>query len=330
MTVNSQNKRDKIIQELETMIKKETVLNNLYKIRAYRKVVDQLRKLDKIYTYDDVKEVKGIGPKIKQKIEEILKTGKLESAERARKLVNIESYDELLKIHGIGINTAKELIELHNIKSISDLNERIKTNPDLLNDKQKIGLQYYNDIQLKIPRKEAEKHLRKLSKLIKTIDKSIDVKIVGSYRRGEEYSGDIDLILMINKNSSLEKKIKIFENAIQLLKDKKYLVADLASGRRKYSGICKLNKKAIARRIDILVTSPDEYPFALLYFTGDFDINVELRKRAGELGYNLNEYGLVSNNLPQPVLDSEKEIFNFLGYKYLYPKKRNISNLKKL
>ena len=97
-------------------------------------------------------------------------------------------------------------------------------------------------------------------------------------------------------------------------------------------GIAKLKmKNSIARRIDILYTSSREFPFAMLYFTGDFDINIEMRKRAQELGYILSEYGL------QRVLDkeflylsTEKEIFNFLGYKFLQPKAREIKNLVRL
>jgi DNA polymerase (family 10) len=69
----------------------------------------------------------------------------------------------------------------------------------------------------------------------------------------------------------------------------------------------------------------------MLYFTGDFDINIELRKRAKELGYILNEHGLQSLSDKKILyLSTEKEIFNFLGYKYLTPKLRSIQNLKSI
>jgi DNA polymerase/3'-5' exonuclease PolX len=80
------------------------------------------------------------------------------------------------------------------------------------------------------------------------------------------------------------------------------------------------------------MTTYQEYPFALLYFTGDFDINIQLRKKASELGYKLSEYSLtpIISSKKAPELYSEKEIFNFLGYKYIQPKNRNIQNLQTL
>ena len=45
----------------------------------------------------------------------------------------------------------------------------------------------------------------------------------------------------------------------------------LATGTKKYNGISKLGSKGIPRRIDIMYTKPEEYPFAILYFTGSGD-----------------------------------------------------------
>lgn len=323
-----ENKRDAVVSELETMVKKEIIEKNFFKVRAYRKVIDQLKNIESITSMDDVKSVEGIGTKIKAKIQEILKTGKLKSAEIARESKNIEIYDTFLKIHGIGISKAKELVEKYKLTTIEELERELETNPNILNEKQKIGLKYYLDIQLRIPRKEMDSHSKKIVKLIKEseIDPDLSLKIVGSYRRGATDSGDIDILATINRSVDSTKRTKILKKIIEYLKEKGYLLADLAVGQKKYMGICQLNKKTPARRIDILMTSQEEYPFALLYFTGDFQINVELRKKAGELGFTLNEYGLRGKN--KPDLTTEKEIFNFLGFKYLNPKDRHIQMLK--
>ena len=45
--------------------------------------------------------------------------------------------------------------------------------------------------------------------------------------------------------------------------------------------------------LDIIETTKEDYPFALLYFTGSGPFNVKMRKQALSLGYSLNEYGLV-------------------------------------
>lgn len=321
-----ENKKDIIIHELETMSKKEAIDKNFFKVRAYRKVIDQLKNIESIKSMQDISGVEGIGVKIRAKLEEIFKTGKLKAAERARSSKNIEIYDELLKIHGIGIVKAEELVK-NGIKSIVELQNALNENSKILNEKQKIGLKYYLDNQLRIPRSEIYLHSKKLSEL-KKLDKDLQIKIVGSYRRGQEDSGDIDVLVNINRDIDANKRVKMFKKIITELKDKNYLLADLATGNKKYMGICKINEKLPARRIDILMTSREEYPFALLYFTGDFQINIALRKRAGELGYVLNEYGMKGKDKLE--LNTEREIFNFLGYQYLKPKDRNINNLKEL
>jgi DNA polymerase/3'-5' exonuclease PolX len=325
--MNTTNKKDIIIKELETMSKQEVLQKNFFKVRAYRKVLDQLKDIDYIGSMDDVSKVEGIGAKIKAKIEEILKSGKLKSAERARESRNLKIYDELLQIHGIGIVKAEELVNMYGITTVEKLKEEIKKKDYILNDVQKTGLKFYDDIKLKIPRNEMDRHNKKIKSLTKDLDKDMEIKMVGSYRRGAKESGDIDLIL----TTSNEKREKILKKVVDILKENNYLIADLGRGKKKYMGICQLNKKTPFRRIDILTVSYEEYPFALLYFTGDFQINISLRKRAIELGYRLSENSLKKMNGREiPQLETEKEIFNFLGYKYIQPKNRTIQNLKEL
>lgn len=326
------DKRQKIISELQTLSSKEALAKNFFKVRAYQKVIKQIEELNQVRNFDDLKSVTGIGSKIYDKIQEIFQTGQLRSAERVRQTIDLQVYEPFLKIHGIGITKAKELVDIHNIKSIEELQKALDTGKELLNEKQRIGLKYFVDIQKRIPRDELQKHQKKISKLVKNISERIDVKMVGSYRRGKEDSGDIDIIIQLpnSKNDYVSKIISELRKADN--KGHSYIVSELAAGKKKFLGICQLKKDSIARRIDILFTNEEEYPYALLYFTGDFEINIALRKAAKELGYSLSEYKLtpIDKKTPDVELTSEKEIFNFLGYKFLQPKMRSIGNLQKL
>ena len=64
----------------------------------------------------------------------------------------------------------------------------------------------------------------------------------------------------------------------------------LAYGDKKYNGICKLGRLGKSRRIDIMYTKPNEYPFAILYFTGSDSFNKEMRQKCLKKGLSLNEY----------------------------------------
>jgi len=328
-----EDKRERILDQLDIMMKGELISKQFFKARAYEKVIDQIKHLPKVTTMNDLEKVSGIGPKIRAKIEEILKTDKLRAAEKTKmRIPQMELYNQLLGITNIGVVKAKELIEVYKIQSLDDLESRVKDTPSILTDSQRLGLQYYRDIALKIPRKEAGYHLKKISKLVKEVKSNLLVKLVGSYRRGAEESSDLDIILTTNKKLPDHKMEGILKKVVGHLKDAGYLVGDISVGSKKYMGIAKLSKRYPARRIDILLTSLDEYPFALLYFTGDFQLNIQMRKRASELGFSLNESGLVpiDKKLAVPYMEKESEIFRFLGYRFLQPKKRSIDNLVKL
>lgn len=314
------NFKEIIIAELNTLAQKETIDKNVFKVRAYQKVIKQIKTIENIKSMEDLVSVKGIGEQIKKKLEEIFETGKLRSAEKARSTGNMKLYENLMKIHGVGVNKAKELVEL-GIESMEDLLEKLEEDPDILNSQQKIGVKYYHDINTRIPRKEMEKHDLYLNKTIKSIDPDILISIVGSYRRKVKESGDIDMLVSFNRKSSKEERAELLSKVIKVLRKEKYIQDTLALGDKKYMGVIKLKRHRVNRRLDILVTSIEEYPFSLLYFTGSQALNIILRQVAIDRGLRLNEYALTKNK-KEIKLKTEEEIFNYLGYKYIEPENR--------
>ena len=71
-------------------------------------------------------------------------------------------------------------------------------------------------------------------------------------------------------------------------------------------GVCKLKENSPT--IDIMFTKPEEYPFAILYFTGSDEFNVTMRKQLLERGLSLNEYSLKDFN--QTKKEGRSCIFN--------------------
>lgn len=146
------------------------------------------------------------------------------------------------------------------------------------------------------------------------------ISIVGSYRRKLETSGDIDLLIKIkDKNDNLG----ILNSIVDELKKEKYILEVLANKDKKFMGIVSIN--GIARRLDMLITIPEEFPYAELYFTGTKEHNIKIRNKARELGYTLNEHRLekIKTDVKDiPLMKTEKDIFTFLNMEYLEPTKR--------
>ena len=106
------------------------------------------------------------------------------------------------------------------------------------------------------------------------------------------------------------------------------LIDQLSKGKTKSLAISRLSPDHKHRRIDFLYSTPDEYSFAILYFTGSKPFNTVMRQRALDLGYSMNEHSIhkmekktkgAKVTLPFPT---EESIFDFLGLAFKTPVER--------
>jgi DNA polymerase beta len=320
----SKDYKQTIIDSLDVLRKRDLADKSPFGARAYAKVISQLKAYNgPITSYQDVQNIDGIGDKISKKINEILETGVLASAEKAKELYNIDALDALQKIYGVGPVKAMELVT-QGYTSIKQLQEAIKVAPKLLNDKQKIGLRFYDDLLERIPRLEMEEHKDILESLLPDEMSDYRLDIVGSYRREAESSGDIDVLLRMPKGTTLKTSGEHLTLYVKMLEGFGYITHILALGEHKCMAISKMyNGKS--RRLDLLMTPDEEYAYSLLYFTGSDRFNVAFRTYALEKGYTLNEHALTAirpDVKEVPYMSSEKDIFKFLGLRYIDPSKR--------
>jgi hypothetical protein len=200
-------------------------------------------------------------------------------------------------------------------RTIADLRTATATGKLALTKTQAIGLDYCDKgLQERIPQAEMIRHERLLKDCIGAAVRS---DIVGSFRRNAPTSGDIDLLLCSDDPRQLDR-------LVEDLKKLKYVVATLAHGAHKFMGICQLGSQAF-RRLDILLTPPEKYGFALLYFTGSQKFNILVRQHALTLGYSLNEHALSivdKRAKPVPALPTEEHILEFLGLTFVKPADR--------
>ena len=316
--------KETIIDSLEVLRKRDVADKAVFSARAYAKVITQLKNYNGTITeYDDVKNIEGIGAKMEKKIKEILETGSLAAAEKARELYNIDALDALQKIYGVGPAKSTELVK-SGIISISQLRDEVKSNPKLLNDKQKIGLKYYEELLERIPRTEMEEHRDILHTLLPDEMTEYDTEIVGSFRREATNSGDIDVLIRVPFNADAKTAKANLELYVKMLEGFGYIEEILALGEHKCMAISRMyNGKA--RRLDLLMTPDEEYAYSILYFTGSDRFNVAFRQYAIDKGYTLNEHTLTpikAGVQTPPYMKTEKDIFKFLGLRYIDPSKR--------
>ena len=338
-----------IIDALRVLEARDRADKKPFSVRAYATVLRHLEAHPApIRSLVEIPVFQGVGEKIKKKMEEIVETGRLEAAEKAKAEYPLEALALFGGIYGIGPVKAGELVEM-GLRTLTDLRIELHMRPDLLHEKQKAGLAYYEDLVERIPREEMREHEGFIQHISKKVwsDMSISmregygdahkarspcgtalcVSIVGSYRRGAETSGDVDVLLRVPSAWTSLMCASYLHKFVGALETAGYMEYVLALGEKKCMGIARLpahGKDYKARRVDFLITPEHEYACALLYFTGSDMFNVAFRQHALQKGYTLNEHVLASmgDAPPPPPFKTEEDIFRFLSLQYVEPSKR--------
>lgn len=204
--------------------------------------------------------------------------------------------NELIEIYGISEKKAKELwpklnhdLPIHKALMQPEIYE-------LLTDATKAELKYKP--LKKIPRKIIMRIEKRLPK---------NAVIAGSYRRGRDFSGDVD-ILTLGTYEELASRLNLVD-------------PPFVNGPEVYRTFIKIS--GIYVKTDIYISNKREWIPQLLYLTGSQRFNIIMRKKAKNSGYLLNQRGLFKAGKLISV-KTEKEIFELIGMKYREPFERNL------
>jgi DNA polymerase beta len=346
----------KLIQEFEKLQKiilnenkqfkeegnKKGITTNNFRLKYIFNIIGILKNLDFKITKDNYKNLSdydGVGKGIITRIEEFLNNGYFEETKNFKEDKKEDNkqkiIDELKQVINIGESIATDLVN-KGILSVKDLKTKVKKGEIEVNDKIKLGLKYYGIVQENIPRKEIDEYKNIFNIIINQLNKDDEKKkyyfeIAGSYRREKPISGDID-VLFSKKGVKDSKTLKHLSKIVNLLKsnikennNQPLLLDDLTEeGDTKYMGFSKLKENPV-RRIDIRFIDDKSFHSALLYFTGSYELNKQMRKKAISMGYKLSEYGLfekVEDEWVKIKTKTEKDIFKKLEMEYIEPRLR--------
>uniref|UniRef100_A0A673IU48 DNA polymerase n=1 Tax=Sinocyclocheilus rhinocerous TaxID=307959 RepID=A0A673IU48_9TELE len=284
----------------------------IHKYNAYRKAASVIAKYpQKIKSGAEAKKLDGVGAKIAEKIDEFLTTGKLRKLEKIRSDDTSSSINFLTRVTGIGY--------------------------DALDFKRTITIElYFEEFEKRIPRAEMQIMEALILKELDVVDPEYIGTICGSYRRGAESSGDIDILLTHpDFTSQSEKQPKLLHAVVDHLESIGFITDMLSKGDTKFMGVCQLQKdeedeeEYFHRRIDIRLIPKDQYFCGVLYFTGSDIFNKNMRTHALEKGFTLNEYtirplGVTGETHVYTSLSClMTDIFDYIQWKYKEPKERS-------
>ena len=291
---------------------------NPFRVRAYRFAARTLRDLpaevgEMVAKGEDLTSLPGIGDDLAGKIKEILATGTAAALEAQRKRVPA-TLTELLRIPGLGPKRVKTLAHELKVRSLSELQTaaqagRVRTLAGFGEKTEQHILDALATRLAEAPRVQRAVAIPSAEALVAYLEQSSGVSRViaaGSYRRGLETIGDLDILVTAPAGRTVMDRFVAYQEVRDVLAH-----GATKSSVRLQSGL----------QVDLRVVPQESYGAALLYFTGSKAHNVVLRQLAQQRGLKLNEYGVFRGDKPVAG-ETEESVYASLGLPWIPPELR--------
>ncbi|MBI2644398.1 MAG: DNA polymerase/3'-5' exonuclease PolX [Candidatus Wildermuthbacteria bacterium] len=293
-----------------------------FKPQAYEQAATAVQALSEdvedIYRKEGLKgleRIPGVGKSIAEKIEEYIKTGRMQYYEEYRKKIPVD-VEELMAIEGIGPKTVKTLYQHLKIKNLGDLERaakagKIRKLPHFGEKTEKNILQGIEFVKNSSGRKligYIYPYVEEIVALLKNSGLVEEVIAAGSFRRMKETVGDVDILVTTGRDNEKE-IVEYFLSHVPYVK---------IWGR----GSTKVSIRTTQDfDIDIRILPQKAYGAALQYFTGSKEHNVKVRTYALQKGLKVSEYG-VFRGRKLVAGKTEEEVYKALGLPYIEPELR--------
>jgi len=290
---------------------------NPFRVRAYQNAARTLRRYgveaaDLIAQGQDLSELPGIGEDLAGKIGDFAKTGTTDLYEELKGQTPPLAFS-LMQLPGMGPKRVHTLLTTLKIKSINDLRRAARAGQV----REVAGFGTKAEAALLASLDKAKAPARRpisaatgdantLAAYLNASPAVEHVVVAGSFRRGRESVGDLDLVVSSRAPSKVMAHFKDYSDIDRIS----------AAGPTRSTVVMKSGLQ-----VDLRVVTPESFGSALLYFTGSKAHNLELRGIAKARGLKLNEYGLYRGER-RLAGRTEAEIYEKLGLGDIPPELR--------
>ncbi len=291
-----------------------------FRIRAYEHAAETLYALTEeaadIYAHGGIaalEDIPGVGESIAEKIEELLKTGKLRYYDQLAQKIPI-TIDELSGLEGLGAKRIKVLYKKLGVKDLAGLEHAAKAGKiaklegfGTKSEKNILqAIAFYRASHTRFLLSDVVSLVEGIAKKLGQVDGVTKVMVAGSIRRRKETVGDGDILAVSTKPKKVIDYFTAMDNVAAVY------------GKGDTKGAVKLRN---GMDIDLRVVPAESFGAALNYFTGSKDHNVALRQIAIKKKMKLNEYGLFKGK-KMIAGKTEEEVYRALGLQYVEPEMR--------
>ena len=292
--------------------------DNPFRIRAYRNAARVIEDLPHelaamVEQEQPLSDLPGIGKDLAEKIQEIVTTGTAPALDKLRSELPPHITD-LLNIPGLGpkrvrtlykdlavvdLDSLKQAAEEGKIRDLPGLGK--KTEQHILD-----AVRAQADTSRRFLRAAVVPYVESLAAYLKQAPALKTLTIAGSYRRGRETIGDLDLLVVADDAEAIMQHFVAYDEVANVL----------AHGQTKSSIVLQSGIQ-----VDLRVVPATSYGAALHYFTGSKAHNITMRKLAQQRNWKLNEYGLLDGETPVAAA-SEQDVYRALDLPFIPPELR--------
>jgi DNA polymerase (family 10) len=305
--------------ELATLYELDGAIS--YRVLAYRDAAKVIRQspvsITELTRAGRVTELPGIGKTIEEKINALLDSGSIPSADKLKAKFP-PSLVEVTLIPGLGAKTVRRLHDELGIATLDDLREAVaaqrvrtlkglgpKAEENIAAQLEKLGDEGPSE---RVLLSDALPIAERLLEVLREHPGSTAVDVAGSARRLAETCKDIDLIATASDPLALAKTL--VEHPLAA-----------AAGNPSANGARVTTYNGVA--VDLRIVPPGEYGNLLQHFTGSAAHNVELRERAQKLGLSVSEHGIKDTETGKVQRHkTEAGVYRRLGLDYIEPELR--------
>ncbi len=311
----------KIAQSLELLADLlEFTGANPFRLKAYRtgaRVINELPESIEslVKSNQDLTRFDGIGKGVAEKCQELVETGKMERLEEILETVPKTVLD-LLRVPKLGPKKAATLFNELGIQSLDQLREACesgqvqklagfgeKTEAAIL-----AGIDSVAAANRRILWAKADRWVERLRTYLQTCEAIEQMEFAGSYRRGKDTVGDLDILVTSHLPDAVMDHFGSFEDVESVI----------ARGDTKMSVVINDHFQ-----IDLRVVPTESFGAALQYFTGSKEHNVAIRGRARDRGLKVNEWGVFRIDDDGLVAgQTEESVYQSLGLSWIDPELR--------
>ncbi|HEC20221.1 MAG TPA: DNA polymerase/3'-5' exonuclease PolX [Gammaproteobacteria bacterium] len=294
---------------------------NPFRVRAYHNAARSIRGLGKdlnkmLEEGEDLTRLPGIGKDLAAKIAEILITGHTKALDKLHQEVPA-TLEALLKIPGLGPKRVKSLYRNLHIKTLKQLENaarrgRIQQLPGFgAKTEQRIleSIAAHRSSERRFLHHVARQYGEPLVAYLKEVHGVKEVVIAGSYRRGKETVGDLDILATTREDSPVMEQFVGYDEVDEVVsKGSTRATVFLRSG----------------LQVDLRVVAQNSFGAALHYFTGNKAHNIQIRRLGQQRGLKINEYGVFRVKDGKRVNGkTEASVFKAVGLPFIPPELRH-------